>query len=174
MSITPLFHEIEKELHSFYSGLSPYLRPFSGFYHRPWSLASIPGLRRLASEKCLVDKDGFHVNLDVKNFAPNEISVKTVGDEVVIEGSHEERRDEYGYVTRSFKRRFSIPSGYDVNSTVCTLSSDGVLTVKIPKPEAIGDKNVRHIQIQQVPGPAQVEASVESKETTGEVKENDK
>jgi len=169
MALTPIINEVEKELHSLYSGISPLLRPFSGFYHRPWSFASIPGLSKLSKQKCSVDKESFQINLDVKNFAPNELSVKTVGNDVIIEGAHEERQDEHGFVSRQFTRRFNIPKGYDVKDVVSTLSSDGVLTVKAHrKAESLEEQNVRHIQIQQT-GPAVLNITKETKE--GEEKE---
>jgi crystallin alpha B len=78
---------------------------------------------------------GFRVSLDVHQFAPREISVKTVGNAVVIEGRHEERPDEHGYVSRHFVRRYVLPEEYDVEHVACSLSSDGVLSIAAPKTE---------------------------------------
>lgn len=109
--------------------------------------------------------------MDVENIAPNEISVKTVGNSIVVEGNHEERQDEHGYISRQFKRRFALPEGYNVKDVVSTLSSDGVLTVKVP-PEAKPLKNnERVIQIQQT-GPARL--SIGNKEKAQESKEDKK
>lgn len=33
-------------------------------------------------------KDGFQGSLDVQHFAPNEISVKTVDNSIIVEGKH--------------------------------------------------------------------------------------
>lgn len=76
---------------------------------------------------------GFKVSLDVHQFAPREINVKTVDDSVVIEGTHEERPDEHGYVSRHFLRRYVLSKDYDVDHIACALSSDGVLTIVAPK-----------------------------------------
>lgn len=97
--------------------------------------------------------------LDVHQFAPNELTVKTVDDSVVVEGKHEEKEDKHGYISRHFKRRYVIPQGYDLETVYSTLSSDGVLTVRAPKiiPEPEEDEtNERIIPIQQT-GPAQVQ-----------------
>ncbi|KAJ6640738.1 Protein lethal(2)essential for life, partial [Pseudolycoriella hygida] len=57
----------------------------------PSSSAAIP--------KSTIGKDGFQVCLDVQQFAPNEISVKTVDNDIVVEAKHEERQDEHGYIS---------------------------------------------------------------------------
>ncbi|KOB70288.1 Heat shock protein 1 [Operophtera brumata] len=51
----------------------------------------------------------------------------------VIEGKHEEKQDEHGFISRQFTRRYILPSGYDVADLISSLSSDGVLTVTAPK-----------------------------------------
>jgi crystallin alpha B len=73
------------------------------------------------------------VILDVQQFAPNELTVKTLDNTVIVEGKHEEKQDEHGYVSRHFLRRYILPSDIEVNSIVSSLSSDGVLTVTAPK-----------------------------------------
>lgn len=103
-----------------------------------------------------VGKDGFQVCVDVQQFSPSEITVRTVDNSVIIEGKHEERQDHHGFISRQFCRRYILPSGYDPNSIVSELSSDGVLTVKAPIPKAIEDnKNERVVAIQQT-GPARL------------------
>lgn len=87
--------------------------------------------------------------------------MKTSGNSVVIEGKHEERPDEHGYVQRHFVRRYQLPDTHDVAHVQTTLSSDGVLTVKAPmKHEAI-KSNEKEIPIQHT-GP--VHLSVKSKQ----------
>lgn len=79
------------------------------------------------------DKDKFQVKLDVKNFAPEEIKVKTIGNYIQIEGKHEEKEDDKGYISRQFVRRFVLPRGHELKDVVSKLSSDGVLTVTAPR-----------------------------------------
>lgn len=102
-----------------------------------------------------IGKDGFQVCLDVRQFQPNEVSVKTVDNSVVVEANHEERQDSHGYIARRFTRRYELPQGYKAEDVVSTISSDGILQVKCPKPQAITEGNVRHVQIQQT-GPARL------------------
>src|SRR6185437_10835082 len=50
----------------------------------------------------------FQVQLDVSQFTPDEIKVRVLGRDVIIDGKHEERRDDHGYISRSFRRRYSF------------------------------------------------------------------
>lgn len=100
-----------------------------------------------------VGKDGFQVCMDVTQFKPNELQVKVVDKMIVVEGKHEERQDDHGYISRHFVRKYTLPQGYDPEKVVSTLSSDGVLTVAVPKPQLEDKSEGRVIQIQQT-GPA--------------------
>ncbi|XP_049878810.1 protein lethal(2)essential for life-like [Pectinophora gossypiella] len=105
-------------------------------------LNAIAPLTRMSGDYSLwrVNSDGsikpdngkFQVNLDVHHFAPDEVSVKTADGFVVIEGKHEEKRDEHGWVSRQFTRRYALPEGCNVEGVQSRLSSDGVLTVIAP------------------------------------------
>merc|ERR1739838_1065133 len=71
----------------------------------------------------------FKITLDVKNFDPEDIKVKTVGDVVEIQGRHEEKKDETGVVKRDFTRKYNIPTNVDPLAITSALSQDGILTV---------------------------------------------
>ena len=73
------------------------------------------------------------VILEVQQFSPEEITVKTVGNQVIVEAKHEERQDEHGFVSRHFVRRYVLPPSHDVFNITSSLSSDGVLTITAPK-----------------------------------------
>nr|AYP00112.1 small heat shock protein 21.4 [Laodelphax striatellus] len=104
--------------------------PLSSGYVRPW--------RHLHSDNSGVstieaDENNFKVNLDVQQFKPEEISVKLSGNDLVIEGKHEERKDKHGYVSRQFTRRYTIPDNFDLEKSESKLSSDGILSLMAPK-----------------------------------------
>ncbi|XP_059060859.1 protein lethal(2)essential for life [Achroia grisella] len=99
-------------------------------YFRPWRT----NLTRQESASTInFTKDKFEVILDVQQFTPEELVVKAANNSIVVEGKHEEKQDEHGYISRQFTRRYVLPSGYDVVDLVSTLSSDGVLTITAPK-----------------------------------------
>ncbi|CAK1595468.1 unnamed protein product [Parnassius mnemosyne] len=75
------------------------------------------------------NKDKWQVNIDVHHFAPDEISVKMSDGFIVVEGKHDEKRDEHGFISRQFVRRFKIPDDVNPEAVESRLSSDGVLSV---------------------------------------------
>lgn len=79
------------------------------------------------------DSKNFKVNLDVQQFKPDEVSVKVVDGYVVVDGKHEERSDEHGFISRQFTRRYKVPDNVDQSAITSTLSSDGVLSIGAPK-----------------------------------------
>jgi len=73
------------------------------------------------------------VNLDVQQFKPDEVKVKTVGNFIEIEGKHGEKEDEHGSVSRHFVRRYMIPMNAQPEDVQCHMSSDGVLQVQVAR-----------------------------------------
>ncbi|XP_011868587.1 PREDICTED: alpha-crystallin B chain-like [Vollenhovia emeryi] len=96
----------------------------------------------------VVEKDDFHVAVDVQHFKPEEIDVKTVDDHLIITAKHEERRDDHGWVSREFVRRYKLPKDVNVNYLISSLSSDGILTVAAPKNQRLKDEIERSLQIE--------------------------
>lgn len=88
-----------------------------------------------------VNKEGFEATVDVHLFKSYEISVKTVGDTVVLEAKHEKRPLGNNFVGRHIVKRFVLPKGYDPRDVTSTLSSDGILTIKCP-PITFYDRSV--------------------------------
>nr|AFX84621.1 heat shock protein 28.7 [Frankliniella occidentalis] len=109
--------------------------------------------------------DGLLINVDVQQFLPEELSVQVLKDQgcVVVEGKHEERPDEHGYVQRQFTRRYKLPAHVDPDTVTSKLTSDGVLQVTAPRRETLPapKENVRHITITQTDRPAVKDAAEE-------------
>ncbi|KAF7274330.1 lethal (2) essential for life isoform X1 [Rhynchophorus ferrugineus] len=108
--------------------------------------------------------DKFEVILDVQQFAPEEITVKTSGNSIIVEGKHEEKQDEHGFISRHFVRRYILPNENDIEEVVSSLSSDGILTVTAPKKSDKPKNTDRVVPIQQT-GPAK--STVTPKEEQG-------
>lgn len=143
-------------------------------YLRPWR--NLSSLARDVGSTIKADKEKFQVNLDVQHFAPEEISVKVCDKFVVVEGKHEERKDEHGYITRQFKRRYALPEDCNPEAVESKLSSDGVLTITAPKLQAL-EKGERVVPIAQT-GPVRRKLQdtdiVENQEQNGEAEEQAK
>ncbi|XP_018564524.1 heat shock protein 23-like [Anoplophora glabripennis] len=100
------------------------------------SVIEYPELDSKWHELYPLEEDKFKINLNVQHFKPDEISVKVVEERIVIvEGRHEEKKDDQGYVSRHFTRTYELPQNYDLKKIKSTLSSDGVLIITVPKSE---------------------------------------
>lgn len=125
-------------------------RPSFRNYIRPWRTSLT---RQESGSTINADKDRFQVILDVQQFSPNEITVKTSNNSIIVEGKHEEKQDEHGYISRHFTRRYILPSDHDIGDVVSSLSSDGILTVSVPKKSQKPINTERVVPITQT-GPA--------------------
>ncbi|XP_022909799.1 protein lethal(2)essential for life-like [Onthophagus taurus] len=111
----------------------------------------------------------FEVKLDVQNFSPEDITVKTAGENAIqVEAKHEKKEDS-GFITRHFVRKFVIPRGHELKNVVSTLSSDGILTITAPRkvdpaleekiikvnitgPERVEDKKIEDKKVEEKEG----------------------
>lgn len=113
-------------------------------YHcPPWAQKSCV---HTPSKNIHIDKDGFKALVDVHQFEPSEITVKTVDHTVVVEANHEERDDGHGPVERHFVRKYVLPQEFDMRSLNSSMSSDGVLTLLAPPPTLL-ERVERNVEI---------------------------
>lgn len=176
MSILPHLFDIEiapnhsrrlRDQH-FGLGLSPddmltVAAPMLSQYYRPWR--HLAATARDFGSSIKSDKDKFQVNLDVQHFSPEEVSVKIADGYIVVEGKHEEKQDQHGYVSRQFVRRYALPEGTDADAVQSKLSSDGVLSITAPRKQLLAESNERAVPIQQT-GPVRKEV----KDDSGDIK----
>eukprot|EP00066_Takifugu_rubripes_P014626 XP_011603892.1 PREDICTED: heat shock protein beta-6 isoform X1 [Takifugu rubripes] len=79
------------------------------------------------------DDSGFTVKVDVKDFNPEDLLVKVIGDFVEVQGKHEEKKkDGPGFTTRQFNRRYRIPKGVHTMALESAVSPDGILIISAP------------------------------------------
>lgn len=141
-------------------------------YYRPWA----EFLRKNEGGASIVvaDKDKFRVNLDVQEFKPDEISVKVVNRFVIVEASHEEKEDEHGWISRRFMRKYIIPEQCDIDQVSSKLSSDGVLSIIVPRKEKFASRNERVINIERTGKPSVCDMQNEENEAKEKEKEKEK
>lgn len=143
----------------------PYPAPFFVFVELKSGFAMVPrtgfsgpwSLPRQASTEVdpktyKFDSKGFTAFVDVHQFEPKEISVKTIDHVIVVECKHDSKEDGHGYVERHFVRKFNLPNEYDMSTVKSTLSKDGILQLEAPKPALQGEE--RHIEVQQTEKPS--------------------
>lgn len=75
----------------------------------------------------------YKISLNVKDFAPEEIEIKTTGGQLIIEAKHDEKKDDYGIVSRRFVRKYRLPEDCLIAEIQSILSPDGVLNVTVPR-----------------------------------------
>jgi HSP20 family molecular chaperone IbpA len=83
----------------------------------------------------------YQICIDVHLFTPADVSVKTTANTVIIEASHDEKPDEFGYVERHFVRKYPLAEEYALSDVSSTLSSDGVLTVTVTPPKKVAEEH---------------------------------
>uniref|UniRef100_A0A7M4ED78 SHSP domain-containing protein n=1 Tax=Crocodylus porosus TaxID=8502 RepID=A0A7M4ED78_CROPO len=80
----------------------------------------------------------FSVCQDVKDFAPEELTVKLVGRKVLLTGKKEtqnkDSKGSFSYKYEVFKREWDVPEGVDPNSLTCSISKTGSCSPLPPPP----------------------------------------
>uniref|UniRef100_A0A0N5ADD6 SHSP domain-containing protein n=1 Tax=Syphacia muris TaxID=451379 RepID=A0A0N5ADD6_9BILA len=87
------------------------------------------------------ESDGktLRLRFDVAQYKPEEVTVKTVDNRLLVHAKHEEKTPQRT-VYREYNQEFMLPRGTNPELISSTLSTDGVLTVEAPLP---------HLAIQQ-------------------------
>lgn len=137
------------------------------FYHRRYCLSpqrTNCERSEASSTEVACTPDKFTVNMDVRHFAPEEITVKTIDNSVVVHGKHEEKSDEHGYIQREFTRRYVLPKDVDPGTVTCSMSRNGVLAVEAPrKKTASGKENIVPIAVEHIAAKDSKPAAVEER-----------
>ncbi|KAJ8347537.1 hypothetical protein SKAU_G00261260 [Synaphobranchus kaupii] len=106
--------------------------PIPSFYYPRLALPRLPSWVDSGHSEMRMEKDRYTINLDVKHFSPEELTVKINGEFIEIHAKHEDRQDSQGYVSREFLRKYKVPAGVDPGTVTSSLSSDSMLTVTAP------------------------------------------
>ncbi|XP_043910856.1 heat shock protein 30C-like [Protopterus annectens] len=83
------------------------------------------------------NETGFSLSLDVKQFSPEELTVKVAGRKVTVEGKHEEKREDgetvFSYECSHFKKEVLLPEDVNSEEVTCLLSHNGELVIAAPR-----------------------------------------
>merc|ERR1719414_642274 len=84
-------------------------------------------------------EDGkYKILVNVKNYKPEELVIKTVGNSVQVEAKHMEKTsDGNSYSSRNFTQSFSLPKGVDPEQVTSSLNRDGQLVIEAPLPQSL-------------------------------------
>ncbi|KAM3960870.1 heat shock protein Hsp-16.1/Hsp-16.11 [Aphomia sociella] len=87
-----------------------------------------------------IDGKKVEVVLDVQNFTPDQIQVKTIGNEIMVEGKKEIKRED-GWTRSNFERRFLLPEGFPPERVECHLDK-GKLKLVAFRAEPLKEKSI--------------------------------
>lgn len=71
------------------------------------------------------------LRLDIQDFKPEEIVVKTTGNEIIVEAHREEKTDR-GTVNKQLSRKFTVPESVNLKEVTSSVSQDGVMSIEAP------------------------------------------
>ncbi|XP_009992445.1 PREDICTED: heat shock protein 30C-like [Chaetura pelagica] len=113
--------------------------------------------------------EGFSICQDVKNFAPEQLSVKVVGRKVVLVGQKEtqnvDEKGSFSYKYEVLKREWDVPEEVDAEALTCSLSKEGQLRIEAPR-LALPAAPERSVPIQVSPAAPQPGPAPENGATT--------
>lgn len=88
--------------------------------------------------RVVYDDDTYKILVNVANYKPEELVIKTIGNTVNVEAKHEEKTsDGHSFSTKSFQQSFTLPRGVNPESVSSSLSKDGTLTIAAPLPPSL-------------------------------------
>ncbi len=84
--------------------------------------------------RVVYDDAKFQVEFDVPDYRPEELSIKTEGDVLIVLAKHETKTEDGGsFVSKQFEQRFTLPAGVRPENITSALSKGGTLTVTAPR-----------------------------------------
>merc|ERR1711936_602917 len=73
--------------------------------------------------------DKFQIQLELPGFAPEDFSLKTKDDIIIVEAVHESKNEDGSSNSRKFTKEFKMPGGGVTEQLASTYSGAGILTV---------------------------------------------
>ena len=146
---------------------------------RTWMLPSLLDssdkmMSKMTDSSVLSYSDSEHkleISLNTSGYKAEEIKVNINGDELCVEGRHEEKSESgHVMVARQFTKSYSLPQGAIKEKVESNLSQDGVLVITVPKEKKIQEiKNERNIAVEHKNTKAEENINVERKSSAGSV-----
>jgi heat shock protein beta-1 len=104
------------------------------FSARSMGIAGGAGLNEAAHNiQVSASNDKFQVQLELPGFAPEDFSLKTKDDIVIIDAVHDDKSEDGSSGSRRFTREFKMPAGVVREQLASTYSGKGILTVSAPR-----------------------------------------
>jgi len=75
----------------------------------------------------------FMIQLELPGFSPEDFSLKTKDDVIIIEAKHNAKTEDGSTDSRHFTKEFKMPSGVATDKLGSTYSGAGILTISAPR-----------------------------------------
>jgi len=113
----------------------------------PMTPATVVQLQPLAP---IIHENGetkLKLEFNVKEFKPNEVKVKILGNNTLqVRAEHEEKAENGEVSKRLYVRQYQVPKGVEIEHLKPTLTKDGVLTIEAPAPKMTPSERLVPIQ----------------------------
>lgn len=155
-----LFAELEREIRMEMERARQFMSSFEQLLSSGSSSNRVSIERAPSSSAALTQGsgEGFSVCQDVKDFAPEQLSVKVVGRKVVLVGQKEtqntDEKGSFSYKYEVLKREWDVPEEVDAEALTCSLSPEGQLRIEAPR-LALPSSAERSVPIQVSPAAPQ-------------------
>merc|ERR1712025_1078629 len=80
-----------------------------------------------------VSNDKFQAQLELPGFSPEDFTLKTKDDVILLEAVHETKNEDGSSQTRNFSKEFKMPAGVQSEELASTYSGQGILTITAPR-----------------------------------------
>merc|ERR1711892_110470 len=80
-----------------------------------------------------VNNDKFQVQLELPGFSPEDFTLKTKDDVILLEAVHETKNEDGSTQTRNFSKEIKMPAGVQSEQLGSTYSGQGILTITAPR-----------------------------------------
>merc|ERR1712012_337698 len=98
------------------------------------SALAVPGENEAAHNlQVSCSNDKFMVQLELPGFLPEDFSLKTKDDIILLEAVHEGKAVEGESTSRKFTKEFKVPEGVVKEQLQSSYSSEGILTIHAPR-----------------------------------------
>ncbi|NWI66626.1 HSPBB protein, partial [Todus mexicanus] len=154
-----IFTELQQEMER--------ARQFMSSFEQLLSSQGAAAMERAPSSSAALTQgsgEGFSICQDVKNFTPEQLSVKVVGRKVVLVGQKEtqstDEKGSFSYKYEALKREWDVPEEVDAEALTCSLTKEGQLRIEAPR-LALPATPERNVPIQVSPAAPQPGAASE-------------
>ena len=95
--------------------------------------AGAPGIGRpFPSRLAGFVRDSYELYVEVPSYKPEEVAVTTQDELIIISGKHEENHPEFGYQSKEFTHKYTLPKNIDKERMTCVFKERGYLKIEAP------------------------------------------